>query len=63
MAIRSLTYLDIPVNKRRESAARTMARLHDRLNDPVLEEESRQRLLQEKAKIEQWVLGTLPNEG
>jgi hypothetical protein len=54
MAIRSLTYTDIPLAQRRESAAKTLERIKERINDPVVTPELRQQLTQQLVKLEQW---------
>ena len=59
MGIRSLTYLDIPAAKRQENASRALARLRDRVNDPMNSPEQTVQLSQQIAKLEQWASGTL----
>lgn len=60
MAIRSLTYLDIPASKRQETASKAVARLRDRVNDPTTSPDQRALLMSQLAKMEQWVSGTIP---
>lgn len=62
MAIRSLTYLDIPAAKRQETASKTMGRLRERINDPLASTEQRILLAEQLARMEQWVGGTIPGE-
>lgn len=63
MAVRSLTYLDIPVAKRQESAARILSRFRERINDPLTTPEQAGQIAEQIAKLEHWVRGTIPTEG
>jgi len=60
MAIRSLTFLDIPASKRRDSAARALIRLQERMGDPSLNPEQRQQLKDQATRLEGWVAGRSP---
>lgn len=60
MAIRSLTFLDIPASKRRESASRALIRLQERLGDNTLSEDQRQQLKDQATRLEGWVAGRSP---
>ncbi len=62
MAVRSLTYLDIPAVKRQESASKALQRLRDRINDPLTSPEQSEQLRQQLAKLEQWSNGTIPQQ-
>ena len=59
MAIRSLTYHNIPVTKRHESAARALTRLRERLGDATLTVEQAQQLQAQVARLEGWISGTI----
>jgi hypothetical protein len=63
MAIRSLTYTDIPLAKRQETASKALDRLRERLNDPSTNPEQLPLLTQQLAKLEQWASDPLPEEG
>jgi hypothetical protein len=60
MAIRSLTYTDIPAAKRQETASRALERLRERINDPSTDPERVDQLKQQLVKLEQWASDTLP---
>ena len=64
MAIRSLTYLDIPAAKRQEAASRALARLQERLGDPTLNPDQAQQLKEQAKRLKGWSSGTIhKNQG
>ena len=54
MGIRSLTYLDVPLKRRKESAGKALARIRERLNDPTTPPEQAEKLRVQMAAMEQW---------
>lgn len=62
MAIRSLSYLDIPSSRRQEAAARSLGMLRERLGDPSLSPEQAQALKERMATLEKWTSGTLEEQ-
>jgi len=60
MAVRSLTYLDIPSARRRENAASAIMRLRERIADPLTTPEQSQKLRDQLVVMEQWINGTIP---
>ncbi len=59
MAIRSLTYLDIPAAKRQETASRALSRLRERLADPTLGPDQVRQLSEQASHLEGWASGKL----
>lgn len=60
MALLRATYLDIPVQQRRKSAALARARYQAALADPTLSKELREQLTGLLRQIAKWEAGTLP---
>lgn len=60
MAVRRATYLDVPVQQRRNSATAAKARYHALLADPSLSKEYREHLIQMIRRASKWEAGTLP---
>ena len=60
MAVRSMTYLDIPAAKRQETANRVISRLRERQNDPLTTPEQVQQLTDRITQLELWASGQLP---
>ena len=63
MAIRSLTYLDIPVDIRREAAARSRGNLRALLVNPAYTNEQRQVIVSQIEKLSAWEAGTVLIDG
>lgn len=62
MAIRSLTYLDIPAGKRKDSASKIINKVREQLNDPLTTVEQAQKLQDRLILLEQWANGSIPTE-
>jgi hypothetical protein len=60
MAARTLTYLDIPPNRRQAMAVKHHAKLLERLADPSNTPRQAQELEQQLTRINQWANGVLP---
>lgn len=60
MAVRSMTYLDIPAAKRQETASKVISRLRERQNDPLTTPEQAQQLTDRVTQLELWASGKLP---
>ncbi len=60
MAVRSLTYLDIPAAKRQETALKVIGRLKERLNDPLVTSDQATLLSERVKQLELWANGTIP---
>lgn len=63
MATRSLTYLDIPVTIRQESASNARTNLQAMLASPVYTEEQREAIQRQIAFLTTWEAGKLEVEG
>jgi len=63
MAIQHLNYLDIPVELRKQAAAKAKAELTSHLSNPMYTDEQRALVSARMARISQWVAGTLPVAG
>lgn len=61
MAIKTLTYLDIPSQQRRSQAASALNRVKERLNDPTLDRDQRVKLMEQMAKLNNWASDQDPN--
>jgi hypothetical protein len=59
MAVRSLTYLDIPAAKRQETANKVISRLRERLNDPLTTPDQALLLAERVSQLEKWANGTI----
>jgi hypothetical protein len=63
MAIQSLTYLDIPVAKRKDAAAKASTLIRERLCDPLVTPAQAQKMMARLQQLEQWALDVSPSEG
>lgn len=63
MSARSLTYLDIPEDLRREAAGRTRADLKMLLVNPTYSDEQKKAIQNQLDQLAKWEAGTLPVEG
>jgi hypothetical protein len=63
MAIRKLTYFDIPQDVRSEAAARSRANLRTLLSNPTLTQQQRTDLLAQIASVAMWESGQLEIQG
>ena len=62
MAIESMTYLNVPVAKRKASAARATQFIQERLCDPTVSPEQAAKMRDRLKVLEQWATET-PKEG
>lgn len=60
MPIQTISYLDIPVEVRQQSAAQEALRLRNLLTNPVMTVEQRNHLTQQLERLNRWLTGTLP---
>ena len=63
MAIQHRNYLDIPVELRKQAAAKARAELAAHLNNPTYTDEQRALVSARLVRISQWAAGTLPVAG
>jgi hypothetical protein len=63
MAIKSMTYYDIPQDIRTEAASKARFQLRTSLVSPAYTEEQRQEILKKIERLSQWEVGTLPIDG
>jgi chorismate mutase len=61
MAQKHLTYLDIPANRRRITAAKNLARLKESVGNPALTPEQLEAIKNRINHLHQWASGTIPN--
>ncbi len=62
MAIKKLTYTDIPSSLRAKAAGEAQRRLQAVLSDPVATSEQRELARRQQGVLRQWASGTLPSE-
>ena len=60
MAIKHVSYLDIPAPKRQKMAAQSVGRIREQLNDPTISPEAVDQLMTKLSNLEKWVRGELP---
>jgi hypothetical protein len=60
MAIKHLNYLDIPVELRKQAAAKAKAELTAHLSNPMYTDEQRAMVSARMAKLSQWAEGKIP---
>lgn len=60
MAIQHLNYLDIPVELRKQAAAKAKAELAAHLSNPMYTDEQRALVSARLARISQWSEGKIP---
>lgn len=63
MAIKKLTYLDIPKAVRREKAAQAQAQYRALTINPHLSEQERAQAIKKQDLLSKWAEGSLPQEG
>lgn len=61
MAARRATYLDVPVQQRRNAAKAVKERYQALLTDPTLSKAQREHLMQLIRQASKWESGTLPD--
>lgn len=62
MAVRRMTYLDLPAKKRRETSQRAIQRLQEQLIDPTLSSEQATKIRDRITHLQGWMAGTLSVE-
>lgn len=62
MAVRRMTYLDLPPAKRRETSQRFIQRLQEQLIDPTLAPEQADKIRGRITHLQGWMAGTLSVE-
>jgi hypothetical protein len=59
MAIKTMSYLDIPVETRRSQAAAALTKLRSVLGDPTVSVEAKAEATAAASKVQKWASGTL----
>lgn len=59
MAIKTLTYQDIPASQRRKTANAALSRLREHLSDPTVTNEQGQKMRDRIMHLENWVAGNI----